>query len=55
MKRLIRLYDFQQYETRRSFGGKSFTRKADTVNAEEDESNLLKNIVEFNNESRTRT
>ena len=45
-------YDFQQYETIRSFGESIYTSKASIVEAEEDESNLLKNLVEFNIKSR---
>ena len=32
-----------------------YTCKASIVEAEEDQSNLLKNIIEFNNKSRPRT
>ena len=35
-----------------SFGESMYTQKASIVEAEEDQSNLLKNIVEFNNKSR---
>ena len=45
-------YDFQQYETIRSFGESIYTSKASIVEADEDESNLLKNLVEFNIKSR---
>ena len=38
-----------------SFGESMYTQKASIVEAEEDQSNLLKNIVEFNNKSRPRT
>ena len=41
-------YDFQQNETIGSFGGSIFADKITTYEAEEDQSNLLKNIVEFN-------
>ena len=47
-------YDFQQYETIRSFSESIYTRKASIVEAEEDQSNLLENLVEFNNKSRTK-
>ena len=46
------IYDFQQYETIRSFGESIYTQKASIVEVEEDQSNLLKNIVEFKNKSR---
>ena len=36
------IYDFQQYEIIRSFGGTIYTHKASIV---EDRNNLLKNIV----------
>ena len=39
----------------RSFGESIYTRKANIVEAEEGQSNLLKNIVEFSNKSRPRT
>ena len=45
------IYDFQQDETITSFGESCYTRKAETVEAEEDQSNLLKNIIEVNNKS----
>ena len=34
-----------------SFGDSMYTRKANIVEAEEDQSNLLDNIVQFNNKS----
>ena len=46
------IYDFQQYETIRSFGESIYTQNISIVEAQEDQSNLLKNIVEFNNKSR---
>ena len=46
------IYDFQQYETVRSFGESIYTQNISIVEAQEDQSNLLKNIVEFNNKSR---
>ena len=46
------IYNFQQYETMRSFGESVDTQKTSIVEAEKDQSNLLKNIVEFNNKSR---
>ena len=36
-------YDFQQYETIRSFGERIYARKASIVEAEEDQSTLLEN------------
>ena len=44
-------YDIKQYETVRSFGEIIHTRKTNIVEAEEDQSNLLKNMVEFNKKS----
>ena len=46
------IYDFQQYETVRSFGESIYTQNISIVEAQENQSNLLKNIVEFNNKSR---
>ena len=45
----------KQYEITRSFGDSIYTCKPNIVEAEEDQSNLLKNIVEFNDKSRPRT
>ena len=45
-------YHFQQYETIRSFAGSIYTRKASIVEVKEDQSNLLKNLVEINNKHR---
>ena len=39
----------------RFFGYSIHTRKANIAEVEEDQSNLLKNIVEFNNKSRPRS
>ena len=55
MKQKKHIYDFQQYEKIRSFGESIYTGKAKLVEAEEDQSNLLKDIVEFDNKSRPRT
>ena len=44
--------DFQQYETIRSFGDNIYTGKISIDEAEMDQSNLLKNIIEFYNKSR---
>ena len=49
------IYDFQRYEAMRFFGYSIYTLKANIAEAEEDRSNLLKNIVEFNNKSRPRS
>ena len=49
------MYDFQQYETIKSFGDNIYTGKINIDEAEMDQSNLFKNIVEFNNKSRPRT
>ena len=46
------IYDFQQYETVRSFGESIYTQNISIVEAQENQSNLLKNIVEFNDKSR---
>ena len=48
----IYTYDFLQYETIRSFSESSYTSKASKVEARKDQSNLSKNIVEFNNKSK---
>ena len=45
--------DFQQYETVRSFGESIYTNKVNIDEAEMDQRNILKNIVEFNNRSRS--
>ena len=45
-------YDFQQYETIKSFSESIYTSKINTDEAEMDQSNLLKNLVEFNERSR---
>ena len=49
------IYDFQQYVTIKSFGESIYTRIAKIVETKEDQINLLKNIVEFNNKSEPRT
>ena len=49
------IHDFQQYETIRSFGESIYTCKINTEEAEMDQSNLLKELVEFNDKSRPRT
>ena len=47
-------YDIQQYETIRSFHETIYTRKGSIAETEEDQSNLLKNLVEFKNKSRAK-
>ena len=51
----IYIYDFQQYKIKRSFGDNIYTVKINIDKAEIDQSNLFKNIVEFNHKSRPRT
>ena len=46
--------DFQRYETIIYFGDSIYTRDVNLVYAEEDPSNLSKDVVEFNNKSRLR-
>ena len=48
-------YSIRQYEIIRSFGESVNTRKASLVEVEEDQINLLKNLVEFNNKSRPKS
>ena len=45
-------YDFQQYETIRSFDKSIYTGKNTIDEGEEDQNNLLENMVEFNNKFR---
>ena len=47
-------YDFQQYETIRSFGEGIYTGEINIYEAEMDQRNLLENMVEFNEKSRPR-
>ena len=49
------IYDFQQYETIRSFGGNIYTGKMNKDEVKIGKSNLLKNIVECNSKSRPMT
>ena len=51
----IYIYNFQHFETIRPFDESSYPQKATIVEVEEDQSNLLKNIVEFNNKSRLKS
>ena len=46
------VHDFQQFETIRSFGDNIYIGKIRINEAEMDQSNLLKNIVEFSNKTR---
>ena len=48
-------YDFQQYQTIRSFGESIYIGKINIDEAEMDQSSLLKNLVGFKNKSRPRT
>ena len=48
------MYDFQQFETIRYFGDSIYTGKISIDEAEIDQTNLLDNIVDFNNKSRPR-
>ena len=48
-------YNFQQYETIRSFGEGTYADKITKDEDAEDQSILLKNIVEFNEKFRTKT
>ena len=47
-------YDFQQYETIRSFSDSIFAGKINIDEAEMNQSNLLKNMVEFNEQFKLR-
>ena len=49
------IHDFRQYETIRPFGESIQSCKANIVKAEEDQTNLLQDIVEFNDKSRPRS
>ena len=46
------LYDFQQFETIRSFGDSIYIGKTNIDETEIDQSNLLENMVKFNNKSK---
>ena len=48
-------YSIRQYEIIRYFGESINTRKASLVEVEEDQINLLKNLIEFNNKSRPKS
>ena len=49
------LYDFQKFETIRSFDDSIYTGKINIDEAEMDQTNLLKNMVTFNNKSKPKT
>ena len=49
------MYDFQKFETTRSFGDSICTGKISTDEAEMDQTNLLENMVKFNNRYRPRS
>ena len=51
----INIYDFQQFEKIRSFDDSIYTDKINIDEAEMDQSNLLKNMVEFNKKSRPKS
>ena len=53
MKQKKYMYDFQQLEMKRSFGDYIYTGKISIDEAEMDQSNLLKNMAEFNDKSRS--
>ena len=48
-------YDFQQFETIRSFGDSIYTGKISINEADLDQTNLLENMIKFNNKSRPRS
>ena len=47
-------YDFQHFETIRSFGDNIYTGKITINEAEMDQSNLVENVVKFNSRSRSK-
>ena len=49
------MYDFQQFETIRSFGDSIYTGKISIDEAEMDQTNLLENLEKFHNKSRPRS
>ena len=49
------MYGLQQFETIRSFGDIVYTGKISMDEVEMDQSNLLENMVKFNNKSRPRS
>ena len=48
-------YHFQQYQTIRSFGESIYSGKININEAETDQRNSLRNMVEFNDRSRPKT
>ena len=48
-------YDFQQFEMIRSFGESIYTGKINIDEAEIDQSDLLKKLIEFNSKFKPRT
>ena len=48
------MYDFEKFETIKSFGDSFYTGKTSMDEAEMDKTNLLQNMVKFNNKSRPR-
>ena len=49
------IFGFQQFERIRSFGDTIYTGKTSIDEAEMDQSNLLGNMIKFNNKSRLRS
>ena len=49
------IYDFQPFETIKSFGDSIYNGKINIDETEMDQSNLLKNTVKFNDKSRPKT
>ena len=49
------MYDFQQSETVRSFGDNIYTGKITINKVDRDQSNVLENMIEFNNRSRSQS
>ena len=49
------LFVFEQFETIRSFGDSIYSDKINIDEAELDQTNLLENMVKFNNKSKPKT
>ena len=49
------MFDFQEFQTIRSFGDSIYTGKINMEEAEIDQNNLLKNMVNFDKKSRLRS
>ena len=49
------IFDFQQFETIRSFGDSIYNGKVNIKEAEIKQTNLLENIINFSNKSRSKT